>query len=54
MIKSTVENDTVTCRLFKVDLESALRTILASVKQTITFRIEAGTIYIMPKIDLDR
>ena len=44
VIKSEVLTDTVTCSLEGIDVDFALQTILSSVKQPLTFRVE-GSVY---------
>jgi len=49
MIKSDVVSDTVECSLNGVSFDLALQTILASVTQPLTFKVESGVYTIMPK-----
>jgi type II secretory pathway component GspD/PulD (secretin) len=51
MIKSNVEVDRVTCSLRNVTREKALETILAAVKQPLTYRVEEGVYTILPKAE---
>lgn len=48
-IRSDVETDRVTCNLSKMSLEEAVDTILKSLKQDLTFRVEGGVYHFMPK-----
>jgi len=48
-IKSDVLTDTVTCSLANMSVDGALKLILASVKQPLTYRVEDGVYTIIPK-----
>lgn len=50
VIRSTVvDNDYITCELTNVSVEDALRTMLDSAKQPLTYRIEGGVFIVMPQ-----
>ena len=48
-IKSTVEHDEITCAANDVPVDVALKTILESARQSLTYRIEGGIYLVSPK-----